>query len=176
MRKPFMSYTILLYGATGYSGRLIAAEAARAGLTDSKDVPGFRFVLAGRDGREVAKLADQYHMEPRVFGIGDRNEVTNGLNEVDVVINAAGPFALTADHLAKGALAAGCHYVDINGESEVYMRLDDLGRHAVQRNLAMVSSAGHTAAASDLLLYVALQELRSAAKQGLHCGAPSESK
>jgi short subunit dehydrogenase-like uncharacterized protein len=157
-----MSHTVLLYGATGFSGRLIAAEAARIGMDNSRDVPGFRMVLAGRDGREVAKLAGALRMDHRVFGIDDRLDVVNGLTDIDVLINAAGPFALTANHLAKGALAAGCHYVDINGEAEVYMKIDDLGRHAIHRERAMVASAGHTAAASDLLLQVAMQELRAA--------------
>ena len=155
-----MSHTILLYGATGYSGRIIAAEAAASGMRDSEDVPGYRMVLGGRDGREVAKLAAELDMEARAFGIGNRREVVAALHDIDVVVNAAGPFALTANHLAKGALAAGCHYVDINGEAEVYMKLDDLGHHASQRGLKIVSAAGHTAAASDLLLHAALQELK----------------
>jgi short subunit dehydrogenase-like uncharacterized protein len=54
-----------------------------------------------------------------------------------------------------------CHYVDINGEAEVYMKVDDLGRHAIQRERVMVAGAGHTAAASDLLLHAALNELRA---------------
>lgn len=156
-----MRKTLLLYGATGYSGLLIAAEAARAGGDGGSGAPACRMVLAGRDGRSVARLAAEHGMDFRVFGIDDRRDVIRGLSEIDVVINAAGPFALTAAHLARGALAAGCHYVDINGEAEVYKRLDDLGRHAVQRRLGMVCSAGHTAAASDLLLGAALQELRA---------------
>jgi short subunit dehydrogenase-like uncharacterized protein len=155
-----MRHTLLLYGATGYSGRLIAAEAARAASTRGPDAPAWRMVLAGRDGRSVARLAAEHGMDFRVFGLDDRRDVVRGLSEIDVLINAAGPFALTAGYLARGALAAGCHYVDINGEAAVYMRLDDLGRHAERRRLGMVCSAGHTSAASDLLLGAALQELR----------------
>lgn len=157
-----MNHTVLLYGATGYSGRLIAAEGARTGMAKTEGVPGYQMILAGRDGREVATLAAALGMDHRVFGIDDRPTVVRGLSDIDVVINAAGPFALTADHLAKGALSAGCHYVDINGEADVYMKLDDLGRHAVHRERALVVSAGHTAAASDLLLDVALGELIAA--------------
>jgi len=160
-----MSYTILLYGATGYSGRLIAAEAARASMTDTEGE--YRFVLAGRDGTEVARIAREHRMEARVFGIENRETVIRELSDVDVVINAAGPFALTANHLARGALGAECHYVDINGEADVYMRLDDLERHALDRNVALVVSAGHTAAASDLLLDVALGEIRPPGNEDL---------
>ena len=155
-----MRQTILLYGATGYSGRLIAAEAKAIGMADPGGTPGYRMVLAGRDGRTVGQLALELGLEHLVFGLEHRQDVMRGLDGVDVVINAAGPFALTADHLAKGALAARCHYVDINGEVDVYMKLDDLARHAGLRRLALVCGAGYTAAASDLLLHAALSELR----------------
>jgi hypothetical protein len=159
-----MSTTILLYGATGYSGRLIAAEGERAASYASDGKTDYSMVLAGRDGTALAQLGRDHGMEYRVFRLEDRTAVTRGLRDIDVVINAAGPFALTAKHLARGALVAGCHYVDINGEVDVYKKLDDLGRHAAQRHLAMVCSAGHTAAASDLLLYTALNQLRSVSK------------
>lgn len=161
-----MTDTILLYGATGYSGRLIAAEAANPQTSGAPGLPDFRMILAGRDGREVSRLAGEYGMEARVFGLEDRQAVIDRLHDVQVVINAAGPFALTANHLAKAALAANCHYVDINGEAEVYMKLDDLGRHAEHRGVAMVSGAGHTAAASDLLLHAALTRLGSEGAPG----------
>jgi short subunit dehydrogenase-like uncharacterized protein len=157
-----MSHTILLYGATGFSGRLIAAEGERTDMGNGDGPPEYRMLLAGRDGAALEKLADEHRMEYRVFSLDDRAEVKRGLSDVDVLINAAGPFAWTADHLVKGALDAGCDYVDINGEADVYMKLDDFGRYAAQRGLAMVCSAGHTAAASDLLLHAALQQLREA--------------
>src|SRR4051812_17765939 len=101
-----MAYTILLYGATGYSGRLIAAEGQQTGMTTGPGMPGYRMVLAGRDGAALARLARDREMEYRVFGLEDRVDVTRRLNGVDVVINAAGPFALTAEPLARAALGA----------------------------------------------------------------------
>jgi short subunit dehydrogenase-like uncharacterized protein len=116
-------------------------------------------VLAGRDRDRLAELAGDRGLEHRAFGLDDPHDVRRALRDVDVLINAAGPFALTAGRLARGALAAGCHYVDINGEVDVYKKLDDLTLSARQRRVAMVCGAGHTAAASDLLLTAALEEL-----------------
>jgi short subunit dehydrogenase-like uncharacterized protein len=155
-----MTQTILLYGAAGYTGRLIAAEGALVGMGSGGASP-CRMVLAGRDGARLAELADEHSMDYRAFGLDDPRRVKRALSDVDLVLNAAGPFALTGDRLAKSALDAGCHYVDINGEVDVYQRLDDLGRFAKDRDLAMVSSAGHTAAASDLLLEAALRRLEA---------------
>ena len=136
-----MSHTILLYGATGYSGRLIAAEAARAACATTAGVPGLPHDAGGARrprGRDGWRKSTGWKRACSASTIG-RTSIRE-LADVDVVINAAGPFALTANHLAKGALAAGCHYVDINGEVDVYMKLDDLGRYAEQRDLAMVSA------------------------------------
>ena len=115
-------------------------------------------ILGGRDGDALAKLAEQCKMEYRVFGLDDREDVRRALGRVDVLLNAAGPFAWTAERLVKDALAVDCHYVDINGEVDVYKRLDDLDHYARQRQRAIVCSAGHTAAASDLLLNAALDQ------------------
>jgi short subunit dehydrogenase-like uncharacterized protein len=164
-----MSHTVLLYGATGFSGRLIAAEGQQTGMASQDGTPEHRMVLGGRDGNSLKKLADKHKMQYRTFSLDDRDDVRRGLRGVDVLINAAGPFAWTADRLIKGALDEGCHYVDINGEVDVYKKLDDFGRYAAQRERAIVCSAGHTAAASDLLLDAALDHLNYGAD--LDCGA-----
>ena len=77
-----------------------------------------------------------------------------------MIINAAGPFAATAKPLVAAALETGCSYVDINGEVDVYRALDDLAFKAEHRGIAMVCGAGASAAGSDLLLDLALQELK----------------
>jgi len=153
-----MSDRILLYGATGYSGQLIAAEGQ---LMVERSGGAFSMVLAGRDGTALARLAKQLRMDFRVFCLDDPVAIANGLRQIAVVINAAGPFEATAVALARGAFLAGCHYVDINGEVDVYKKLEGFGRFAKRRNLAMICSAGHTAAASNLLLHAALRDIRA---------------
>jgi short subunit dehydrogenase-like uncharacterized protein len=149
---------IMLYGATGFSGGLIAAEGKANGM--SKQGAGdCRMTLAARDGARLRAVAEKNAMDFRVFGLDDRSEVRKHLDGVAVVINAAGPFAFTAEPLAIAALEAGCHYVDINGEIDVYRKLDDLAIKAEQLGVAMVSGAGASAAASDVLLDFALAML-----------------
>ena len=116
---------ILLYGATGYSGRLIAAEGEYRGRTDG----GCRMILAARDRNELSKVAAPLGMEWRCFGLDHPEEVVRHLEDlgVDVVLNAAGPFGQTAERLAQAAIAARCHYVDINGEVEWAHRVEACG-------------------------------------------------
>jgi short subunit dehydrogenase-like uncharacterized protein len=153
-----VAYNVLLYGATGFSGGLIAAEGRERGMSRS-DGGEFRMVLAARNGAELRTVAKENDMEFRAFALDDPAEIHRRLDGVDVVINAAGPFAFTANALVKAALNVGCHYVDINSEVDVYIKLDDFGRIARQRGYAIVSAAGDTAGSSDILLNRALESL-----------------
>lgn len=151
-----MTKTIMLYGATGYSGRLIAAEMQRV---DTADPCTYRMVLAGRDDRGLSAMAQELNLDYCVFTLEDAAATRRALGGTDAVIHAAGPFAWTAERLLTAALDAGCHYVDINGEADVYQRLSQHGPTARDRAVALVCGAGFWAAASSLLLEKALDEV-----------------
>lgn len=152
-----MTTTVMLYGAAGYSGRLIAEEARR--VLDERGDADVHMVLAGREGAALEAMGRRLDMDWSVFGLDERADVLRGLADVDVLLNAAGPFAFTAERLAKSCLETSTHYVDINGEIDVYKKLDDLGRFAAKRDLSIVCAAGYSAAVSDLLLRDALASL-----------------
>ena len=57
---------LLIYGANGYTGMLIAHEAVARGQ---------RPVLAGRNAQEVSKLAGELGLEYRVFGLDDPEQI-----------------------------------------------------------------------------------------------------
>jgi short subunit dehydrogenase-like uncharacterized protein len=154
-----MACNIVLYGATGYSGRLIAGELEYLRATSP---PGaYRIVLAGRDAEQLQDLAKSLEMEFTVFGLHDETWIQHALRGVraDVVINAAGPFACTAAVLVRAARAVGCHYTDINGEADVYLDMRSRDLEAQDDDVAVVGSAGFWAAGSDLLVDLALREL-----------------
>lgn len=148
---------ILLYGATGYTGRLIAAEAARQAATD----PALAVVLAGRDEAALARLGGELGLPWQAFSLEVGETVRRAVAEAEVVINAAGPFAFTAPRLARACILTGTAYVDLCGELDVYKALDDQGLQAAQRQVALVCGAGHTATLSSLMLAAALRELRA---------------
>ncbi len=150
---------ILVYGATGFNGSLVAAEGAREMARLGNKI---RFTLAARDGENLRKVAEKdkkNKMDFRVFSLDSRSEIIKSLDGFGVVINAAGPFADTAKALTDAALEVRCHYVDINSEIDVYRNIDDLAPKADQRGVMMVSGAGASAAASDVLLNLALSKL-----------------
>ena len=162
-----MTASILLYGATGFSGRLIIDEFMHqvrcageggGGILHVAGIP-VRLVIAARERSKLKEIADKHGLEYRAFGLDDQDTIVRGLSDIRVVLNAAGPFAWTARALATSALLAKAHYVDINGEVDVYQMLDDLATNADNRKCAIVCGAGCSAIASDLLVDRALATL-----------------
>jgi short subunit dehydrogenase-like uncharacterized protein len=121
----------LIYGATGYTGSLVACEAARRGLHP---------VLAGRTPETVAALAGELGLEHRAFVLDSPKAVAEGLRGVDAVLNCAGPFTRTARPLTDACLRAGAHYLDITGE--VLVLEAQAGRNAEARAARVVLLPG----------------------------------
>jgi len=119
-----MSARLLVYGANGYTGELIARAAAAQGMNP---------VLAGRSAGAVQALARELGCESRVFGLDDPAALAAGLSGCRVVLHCAGPFSATAAPMMAACVAARAHYTDITGEIEVFelgFRNDEAARRA----------------------------------------------
>lgn len=99
--------TVLIYGAAGYIGDLTARRCAEAGLAP---------IVAGRDAAALARTGGRWALGTRVFRLDDPVAVTAALDDVDIVLNAAGPFEVSGPPLLRGCLATGTHYLDLAGE------------------------------------------------------------
>lgn len=103
--------TWMIYGATGYTGRLVAREARRQGLAP---------VLAGRSD-ETLGLAAELGLPARVFSLSDVPATRRALDGVAVLANCAGPFAATFAPLVDACLLTRTHYADVTGEIDVFV-------------------------------------------------------
>lgn len=133
---------LLLYGANGYTGALIAHRARERGLAP---------VLAGRDGAAVGRLAATLGLAHRTFGLEDPAALDAGLAGARVVLHAAGPFSRTARPMVDACLRAGAHYLDITGEGEVFAALADRDGEARARGVTLLPGAGFDVVPSDCL-------------------------
>ena len=102
----------MIYGANGYTGRLVAAEAKRRGLNP---------VLAGRRTGPIEKLATELGLRARVFDVDDPRSAIAALADMAVVANCAGPFATTSAPMIEACLNNQTHYLDITGEIDVFL-------------------------------------------------------
>ena len=115
----------MIYGANGYTGHLVAAEARRRGLNP---------VLAGRRAAPIEKLAAELGLSMRVFDLDDAPAAAAAIAGTVVVANCAGPFAATSAPMIDACLTSRAHYLDITGETEVFV--------AAQRRHADAQAAG----------------------------------
>jgi short subunit dehydrogenase-like uncharacterized protein len=132
--------TWLLYGATGYTGRLIARRAAAAGL---------RPVLAGRNAAKLVPLAAELGLEHRVFALTEPTAIRRGLDGVDAVAHCAGPFARTALQMATACIETRTPYLDITGEIDVFEALHALGPRAAAAGITLLPGAGFDVVPTD---------------------------
>jgi short subunit dehydrogenase-like uncharacterized protein len=133
---------LIIYGATGYTGELIACRAVERGL---------RPVVAGRRREAVEALARSLGVEGRAFALDDPAAVDAGLRGARVVLNCAGPFSRTAAPLAEGCLRARAHYLDITGEIAVFSALAAKDAEARAAGVMLLPGAGFDVVPSDCL-------------------------
>jgi short subunit dehydrogenase-like uncharacterized protein len=135
--------SVLIYGASGYSGRMIAERAKMLGMDA---------ILAGRDAGRVQPLAAALGLPWRVFGLDDPARLDAGLAGVGVVLHAAGPFTSTACPMIDACLRTRTHYLDIAGELTVFQGARRLGGLAQTRGVMLMPGAAYAIAASDCLV------------------------
>ena len=118
MKKNWM-----IYGANGYTGKLIAREAKARGLKP---------ILAGRNRKSIESLAAETGFESMVFDLEDTTAMNRALENITIVLHCAGPFSATSQPMIEACLRTRCHYLDITGEISVfanaYKRSDEAGR------------------------------------------------
>ena len=132
----------LLYGANGYTGRLIAREAKRRGL---------EFTAAGRNREEIAALGAELSIPQRVGGLELPDKVDRLLEGHDAVLHCAGPFSRTFDAMASACLRRRVHYLDITGEIAVFEALAAHDAEARQAGIVLLPGVGFDVVPTDCL-------------------------
>jgi short subunit dehydrogenase-like uncharacterized protein len=130
----------MIYGANGYTGRLIVAEALARGLSP---------VLAGRNRAEVTALAHETGLEARVFALERAEAVGESLAGMGLVLHCAGPFSRTCAPMLEGCLSMGAHYLDITGEIDVFAHCHAQDERARARGIVVVPGTGFDVVPTD---------------------------
>lgn len=136
------SNTFLLYGANGYTGELIARFAAEYDL---------RPILSGRKEEAVKELAGKLNLPYVIIDINDALQLQKALQQVKVVINAAGPFINTARQMIEVCLQTGTHYTDINGDISVFEKLKKMDAAAKEKNIMLLPGTGFDVVPTDCM-------------------------
>lgn len=147
---------LLLFGATGFTGRRVARRLAQRAPV------GMELVWCGRDGAKLERLAQELGRgRIAIAEAGDGAALRRALNGVRVVLSTAGPFARLGDGLVDACVELGLHYADISGEVAWVRRL--IERHhpvAHSRGIFVVPCCGFDSVPADLGVLALVEEAR----------------
>ncbi len=148
------NYQVVLYGASGYTGKLIAWKLATRGIP---------FIAAGRNATrletEMATVPELRGHNYRCVAVQhDRQALQQLFTGRKVVINVTGPFMQIGRPVVEASLAAGCHYFDTTGETDWMALLEsEFGQRFADRELALVPANSYMWAEGNLAAEVALE-------------------
>jgi len=132
----------MIYGANGYTGRLIANRAVAEGRKP---------ILAGRDASKIEAVGKKLDCSFRVFPLTSAKVAAKHLDGLSAVLHCAGPFSRTAEPMIGTCLLAGVNYLDITGELDVIEFAAKQHDPAVAAGISIMPAVGFDVVPSDCL-------------------------
>jgi short subunit dehydrogenase-like uncharacterized protein len=147
------TYDIVIFGATGFTGRLVAEHLAR------HHGAAARLALAGRDARKLAAVRDAIaavvpaarDLPMLIADAHDADALARVARDARVVATTVGPYAKYGEALVAACAKHGTHYCDLTGEVTFMRRM--IERHhaeAVASGARIVHTCGYDSIPSDL--------------------------
>jgi len=143
----------MIYGANGYTGRL---------LLDHAVTRGERPLVAGRRENAIRPLAEKYGLPFRVFGLDDPDATVQAMHGIGTLLLAAGPFSATSAPAISACLKTHTNYLDITGEIAVFEAVQRRDTDAKAAGVTLLPGAGFDVVPSDCLAMSLHKELPEA--------------
>ena len=146
-----MAGRIVVFGATGYTGRLVAERLAGAGE---------RPVLAGRSPERLGELAERLGgLETAQADVLRANSVAALVREGDVLVSTVGPFVRWGESAVRAAVSGRATYLDSTGEPPFIRRVfEQHGPRAERAGVALMTAMGFDFVPGALAGALALRE------------------
>ncbi|MET0284300.1 MAG: saccharopine dehydrogenase NADP-binding domain-containing protein, partial [Polyangiales bacterium] len=130
------AFDVVVFGATGFTGGLVAEYLAR----NTKDV---RWAIAGRDQGKLEAVKRKLDVPVPIL-IADARDAASLralAGQTTAIATTAGPFALHGDELVAACVEAGTHYCDLSGEIQWIARMIERHHEAAKRTGARIVNA-----------------------------------
>jgi short subunit dehydrogenase-like uncharacterized protein len=147
------SSNVLIYGANGYTGELIARLASSYQLKPT---------LAGRNEFSVKKLANTLLLPYLIVELDDSKKLDEIVSQFSLVINAAGPFSKTAKFMVESCLRNSVHYTDINGDISCFELVKEYNLQAIEKNCMLMPGVGFDVVPTDCVAQLLHENLPDA--------------
>ncbi|KAJ5744902.1 NAD(P)-binding protein [Penicillium manginii] len=128
---------LIIYGATGYTGRMASEHAKSIGLD---------FALAGRSENKLKDFACRLEVPYYTFDLNEREILDSILDNTLVVLNCAGPYIRTAKTLMEACIRTKTHYLDISAEIVTYQQAQQYDSDAQKAGVMLLPGCGGSVA------------------------------
>ncbi|WP_205948485.1 saccharopine dehydrogenase family protein [Pueribacillus theae] len=145
---------VVVYGASGYTGKLIMKHLAELGIP---------FIAAGRS---MSRLKEQCTLVPELenadYSVVEVAHKEAALTDLftgkKVVYNVVGPFMQVGETVVKAALTANCHYLDSTGETDwMFFLRDQYGEKFDKKALLLAPASAYMWTAGMMAAEIALE-------------------
>jgi short subunit dehydrogenase-like uncharacterized protein len=148
------NYQVIVYGASGYTGKLTTWKLAERGIP---------FIAAGRNAErlqmELAKVPELEGADYQCVEVAhDRKALASLFAGKKVVINIVGPFMQLGLPVVEACLDAGCHYFDTTGEMDwLQMLKQEFGPRFKAKELALCPANSYMWTEGNIAAEIALE-------------------
>lgn len=157
-------FDLTLYGATGFTGGLVAEYLCRRAPTMERPLS---FAIAGRSPDKLDALKRRLaHIDPAAAALPTLIASTEAEEQLHalaaksrVVISTAGPFMRHGPPLVKACLKEGAHYLDITGEPAFVAQVLEEDAAARAAGLCLINCCGFDSLPHDLGAYFTMKSL-----------------
>ncbi len=162
MTSNARDFDLVLFGATGFTGRLVATHLAAHAR------PDLRLAFAGRRVDALTALRDRLmaaHPERVEIGVlaadsSDSASLTRMAGRTRAVLSTVGPFVDYGEPVVRACVAEGTDYLDSTGERPfVLQMIERYDAAARQRGVRLIFSCGFDCVPADLGVYYTVQQL-----------------
>ena len=154
-------YQIILYGATGFTGRLCAEYL-------KNNYPEIKWAIAGRDRQKLEALKNSLDLKCEIFLASgeDKESIDKFVSKTKVVLSTAGPFARYSNLVVKSCIENRTHYTDITGENHwVKDLIDEYHEKASEEGTRIIPSCGYDSIPSDMGVFYSVHQMGKPVKK-----------
>ena len=144
-------YDFVIYGATGFTGKLVVEYAINQYANDNK----ISWAIAGRNNEKLEHVQEKYNLPSNIGKIvvdsNDQNSIDEMVSQTKCVLTTVGPYQLYGEKIVKTCISTGTDYVDLCGEPGfMHKIISECSTEAKETGARIVFSCGFDSIPFDL--------------------------
>ena len=144
-------YDFVIYGATGFTGKLVVEYAINQYASNNE----ISWAIAGRNNEKLEHVQEKYNLPSNIGKIvvdsNDQNSIDEMVSQTKCVLTTVGPYQLYGEKIVKTCISTGTDYVDLCGEPGfMHKIISECSAEAKETGARIVFSCGFDSIPFDL--------------------------